>query len=256
MPKTIFVALATCVLCSCDPVAEVEAVREAVQETIEPVNDPGAELFAPVEGEHFVGRKFLDAKLMSRDRSVSDAVDGMTARELSRRLVANSYNECPWLYYEEEENRYALSCAFEAEDVYVDFYYYSSRGMARVEISEGDAYTSKAYLLSYMFLTEEELAEKEREAEQFRQQRKKFADEARKLKGAYDHMVPFQYCFSDKDREGYEKIRSVLGYLIRAFSSTVYGYGGEVRQKHRDDLKGIAQLLPIMLLKLKTAGCG
>ena len=85
---------------------------------------------------------FLNAPITYRG-DLSDDIEGRTVREFSRRVSHNSYNECGWLEYEEEENKYALDCSFESRDLTFDFTYFPSRTVVRLDI--GDTATGVAF---------------------------------------------------------------------------------------------------------------
>ncbi len=61
-------------------------------------------------------------------------IEGVTVREFSRRASANSFNECGWLVYEDQESVFGLDCHYEHRDVSSVFTYYPSRNMARLDL--------------------------------------------------------------------------------------------------------------------------
>ena len=146
--------LAVCTVCSCTPpVGGSESTQPPPSDHHEPnstestifaqvvqevagglaVDDPGAEPFKAVEGEPFVPRGLLDASIMYRGSLPFD-IEGITVREFSRRASANSFNECGWLVYEDQENVFGLDCHYEHRDISSVFTYYPSRNMARLDL--------------------------------------------------------------------------------------------------------------------------
>ena len=131
-----------------------------------------ANIFEDLFDEMGVPGGFLDSAIFFRG-DLPHGIEGKTVKEFSRRVSANSYNDCGWKSAEGEENKYGMECEYENHDLTFLFTYYPSREASRLEIYDTNTGFSgvlfvNAKIVSDVYLTQEEKAEIAREEEEAR----------------------------------------------------------------------------------------
>ena len=129
-------------------------------------------MFENIMEEFGVPGDFLESAIFFRG-DLPHGIEGKTVREFSRRVRANSYNDCSWMSVDGEDNKYGMECEYKDRDLTFLFTYYPAREESRLQIFDTRTGYSgllfvNARIISDVYLTAAERAEMARKEEEER----------------------------------------------------------------------------------------